>query len=199
MSTRRRREGASPAEDALRYLGRGNIERQNRSQQGQVPHGQWRESQDGRDRCVGQREGCRDDEHGRCRQVSARPANEERLPRPNHQHDKPCRDDRFQEPADPESIDRCPEQEKHAEGRVVEHGTDQAGRHLGPRKSAHREGNTFKVLPLRMESDLVDKFDEARKRRGLHSRMDLFRKSLHGFLESAGENDVAAQLATAEA
>lgn len=55
------------------------------------------------------------------------------------------------------------------------------------------------MLPLRMESDLVDKFDEARKRRGLHSRMDLFRKSLHGFLESAGENDVAAQLATAEA
>ncbi len=45
---------------------------------------------------------------------------------------------------------------------------------VGPRKSAHRDGVTFKVLPLRMESDLVDKLDEAWRRQGLHSRMDLF-------------------------
>ena len=70
---------------------------------------------------------------------------------------------------------------------------------VGPRKSAHREGVTFKVLPLRMESDLVDKLDAAWKRQGLHSRMDLFRKSLHAFLANAGEADVAAMLATAEA
>lgn len=67
---------------------------------------------------------------------------------------------------------------------------------VGPRKSAHREGVTFKVLPLRMESDLVDKLDEAWRRQGLHSRMDLFRKSLHAFLQNAGEVDVAAMLAT---
>jgi len=70
---------------------------------------------------------------------------------------------------------------------------------VGPRKSAHREGVTFKVLPLRMESDLVDKLDEAWKRQGLHSRMDLFRKSLQAFLAGAGEADVAAMLATADA
>lgn len=70
---------------------------------------------------------------------------------------------------------------------------------VGPRKSAHREGVTFKVLPLRMESDLVDKLDEAWKRQGLHSRMDLFRKSLQAFLESAGEADVAAMLASTDA
>jgi hypothetical protein len=70
---------------------------------------------------------------------------------------------------------------------------------VGPRKSAHREGVTFKVLPLRMESDLVDKLDEAWKRQGLQSRMDLFRKSLQAFLANAGEADVAAMLATAEA
>ena len=70
---------------------------------------------------------------------------------------------------------------------------------VGPRKSAHREGVTFKVLPLRMESDLVDKLDEAWRRQGLHSRMDLFRKSLQAFLANAGEADVAAMLATAEA
>lgn len=67
---------------------------------------------------------------------------------------------------------------------------------VGPRKSAHREGVTFKVLPLRMESDLVRKLDEAWKRQGLHSRMDLFRRSLQAFLQSAGEADVAAMLAT---
>jgi hypothetical protein len=70
---------------------------------------------------------------------------------------------------------------------------------VGPRKSAHREGVTFKVLPLRMESDLVDKLDEAWRRQGLHSRMDLFRKSLQAFLQNAGEADVAAILASAEA
>jgi len=70
---------------------------------------------------------------------------------------------------------------------------------VGPRKSAHREGVTFKVLPLRMESDLVDKLDEAWKRQGLHSRMDLFRRSLQAFLQNAGEADVAAMLASADA
>jgi hypothetical protein len=70
---------------------------------------------------------------------------------------------------------------------------------VGPRKSAHREGVTFKVLPLRMESDLVDKLDEAWRRQGLHSRMDLFRRSLQAFLQNAGEADVAAMLASAEA
>lgn len=58
---------------------------------------------------------------------------------------------------------------------------------------------TFKLLPLRMESHLVDKLDEAWKRQGLHSRMDLFRKSLQAFLGSAGEADVAALLAGADA
>jgi hypothetical protein len=67
---------------------------------------------------------------------------------------------------------------------------------VGPRKSAHCEGVTFRVLPLRMESDLVDKLDEAWRRQGLHSRMDLFRRSLQAFLQNAGEADVAAMLAT---
>jgi hypothetical protein len=70
---------------------------------------------------------------------------------------------------------------------------------LGPRKSAHREGVTFKVLPLRMEAEVVDKLDEAWKRHGLHSRTDLFRKSLHDYLASIGENDVAALLTDATA
>ena len=70
---------------------------------------------------------------------------------------------------------------------------------VGPRKSARREDVTFKILPLRMEATVVDKLDEAWKRQGLHSRMDLFRKSLHDYLVGVGENDVAALLTNAAA
>ena len=66
---------------------------------------------------------------------------------------------------------------------------------VGPRRSAHREGVAFKVLPLRMESELVDQLDAAWRRQGLRSRMDLFRKALHSFLAAAGEAEVAARLA----
>jgi hypothetical protein len=65
---------------------------------------------------------------------------------------------------------------------------------VGPRKSAHREGVTFKVLPIRMESDLVDKLDKAWKRQGLRSRMELFRKALHVLLTNTGEADAAVLL-----
>ena len=68
---------------------------------------------------------------------------------------------------------------------------------IGPRKSARHEDVTFKILPLRMEATVVDKLDEAWKRHGLHSRMDLFRKSLHDYLAGVGENDVAALLTDA--
>ena len=68
---------------------------------------------------------------------------------------------------------------------------------IGPRKSARREDVTFKILPLRMEAAVVDKLDEAWKRHGLHSRMDLFRKSLHDYLASVGETEIAALLADA--
>jgi hypothetical protein len=68
---------------------------------------------------------------------------------------------------------------------------------VGPRKGARREDVTFKILPLRMEAAVVDKLDEAWKRQGLHSRMDLFRKSLHDYLACVGENEVAALLTDA--
>lgn len=67
---------------------------------------------------------------------------------------------------------------------------------VGPRKSVHREGATFKVLPLRMEAVVVDKMDEAWRRLRLHSRTDLFRKALQGFFQGVGESDVAALFAT---
>ena len=55
---------------------------------------------------------------------------------------------------------------------------------LGPRKNAHREGVTFKVLPLRLESDVVDKLDEAWQSRGIKNRTEFVRGAL-GLLPQA--------------
>ncbi len=69
----------------------------------------------------------------------------------------------------------------------------------GPRRSGRAEGATFKVLPLRMESDLVDQLDEAWRRQGLATRMELFRVALRTYLASVGENDVAELLKVRDA
>jgi hypothetical protein len=68
---------------------------------------------------------------------------------------------------------------------------------VGPLQSRREPGiaRDFKVLPVRMESDLVDKLDEAWKRRGLKSRMELFRISLRNYLASIGEIEIAEMLA----
>ena len=69
---------------------------------------------------------------------------------------------------------------------------------VGPRCNARRadgEALDFKVLPLRMEADLVAKLDEARERLGLKSRMELLRRSIHFFLAREGEVEVAALFA----
>jgi hypothetical protein len=57
---------------------------------------------------------------------------------------------------------------------------------LGPRKNAHREGVTFKVLPLRMEAATVDKLDEAWRSRGIKSRTEFFRGTLGHYLKHIG-------------
>jgi hypothetical protein len=68
---------------------------------------------------------------------------------------------------------------------------------IGPRMSVRTGEVTFKILPLRMEAAVVDKLDQAWKRLGLHSRMDLFRKALQGYLAGVGETEVAALLTDA--
>jgi len=68
---------------------------------------------------------------------------------------------------------------------------------VGPRKSARNGDVTFKILPLRMEAAIVDKLDQAWKRLGLHSRMDLFRKAVQSYLAGVGETEVAALLTDA--
>ncbi len=48
-----------------------------------------------------------------------------------------------------------------------------------------------KVLPLRMDVSDVESLDAARRRSGLRSRTELFRKALHYYLARIGEDEVA--------
>jgi hypothetical protein len=66
---------------------------------------------------------------------------------------------------------------------------------VGPRRNTRREGVAFKVLPLRMEADLVEQLDAAWRRLGLPSRMELIRRALQAYLANSGETEVAARLA----
>jgi hypothetical protein len=66
---------------------------------------------------------------------------------------------------------------------------------VGPRKNAHREGVTFKVLPVRMEASVVDKLDEAWRSRGMKNRTEFFRGALGHYLKHLGAEDVAALFA----
>ena len=49
----------------------------------------------------------------------------------------------------------------------------------------------MKVVPVRLHVDIIAQLDAARLRLGLRSRMDLFRRSLAGYLEACGEHEVA--------
>ena len=47
------------------------------------------------------------------------------------------------------------------------------------------------VLPLRMAAPVVERIDEARRRLGLASRAELFRRALHRYFVESGEHEVA--------
>ncbi|HPA80639.1 MAG: ribbon-helix-helix protein, CopG family [Myxococcales bacterium] len=47
------------------------------------------------------------------------------------------------------------------------------------------------VLPLRMPAPVVERMDEARRRLGLASRAELFRRALHRYFVDSGEREVA--------
>ena len=70
---------------------------------------------------------------------------------------------------------------------------------VGPRKNARREGVTFKVLPMRMETTVVDKLDEAWRSRGIKSRTEFFRGALGLYLKHLGAEDAAALFGDAAA
>jgi len=94
------------------------------------------------------------------------------------------------------------EDAKHTPSNDRPHGFDEQGLHgledphsRWPRKSGHREGVTFTVLPLRMEASVVDKLDEAWRSRGIRNRMEFFRGALGHYLKHLGAEDAAALFA----
>ena len=70
---------------------------------------------------------------------------------------------------------------------------------VGPRKNARREGVTFKVLPLRMETEVVHKMDEAWRSLGIKNRTEFFRGALGHYLKHLGAVDAATLFASAAA
>ena len=66
---------------------------------------------------------------------------------------------------------------------------------VGPRASRAGEPKDCKVLPLRMETEVVTQLDHAWKRLGLKSRMAFFRAALYAYLDGQGEGEVAALFA----
>ena len=70
---------------------------------------------------------------------------------------------------------------------------------VGPtqRRSSANPGD-YKVIPLRMETEIVDQIDAARERLELPSRTTLIRRALMLYLAKAGESDVAALLEQGE-
>ena len=69
---------------------------------------------------------------------------------------------------------------------------------VGPIQGRRCDGveREYKVLPLRIEADLVARLDEARKRLGLKSRMELFRRALNLYLAHEGEEEIASLFAS---
>lgn len=72
---------------------------------------------------------------------------------------------------------------------------------VGPRKTRTRDGEPLdvKILPLRLEADVVDKMDEAWRSRGIKNRMEFFRRALGHYLAHLGAEDAAALFTNASA
>ena len=66
---------------------------------------------------------------------------------------------------------------------------------VGPRRRREGPPPVYKVVPIRLEAETVARLDEAWRRQGLKSRMELFRRALHDYLAAHGEDDVAALFA----
>lgn len=52
----------------------------------------------------------------------------------------------------------------------------------------------MKILPLRLETELADKMDEAWRRKGIKNRMEFFRGAIGAYLTQLGARDAAAAI-----
>jgi len=68
---------------------------------------------------------------------------------------------------------------------------------VGPRRVRERaaEPAEVKILPLRLEADVVEAMDEAWRSRGLRTRMQFLRRALGHYLMHLGATDAAAKFA----
>jgi len=67
---------------------------------------------------------------------------------------------------------------------------------VGPRPARTGEPADVKILPLRLESAIVERMDDAWRTRGIKSRMEFFRRALGHYLTHLGAKDAAAMFAT---
>ena len=62
---------------------------------------------------------------------------------------------------------------------------------VGPARERTCSDADYKVLPVRLESDVVETMDAAWRRQGLRSRMAFFRHALSDYLRGVGETEAA--------
>ena len=72
---------------------------------------------------------------------------------------------------------------------------------VGPRKTRERNGEPVdvKILPLRLEAEVVERMDEAWRTRGIKNRMQFFRRALGHYLSHLGAEEAAALFTNAGA
>ncbi len=66
---------------------------------------------------------------------------------------------------------------------------------MGPRPARTSEPADVKILPLRLESAVVERMDDAWRTRGIKNRMEFFRRALGHYLTHLGATDAAAMFA----
>ena len=64
---------------------------------------------------------------------------------------------------------------------------------VGPRPARTGEPADVKILPLRLESAVVERMDDAWRTRGIKNRMEFFRRALGHYLAHLGATDAAAR------
>jgi hypothetical protein len=67
---------------------------------------------------------------------------------------------------------------------------------VGPRPARTGEPADVKILPLRLESAVVERMDDAWRTRGIKNRMEFFRRALGHYLTHLGATDAAAMFAS---
>ena len=72
---------------------------------------------------------------------------------------------------------------------------------VGPRKTRERNGEPVdvKILPLRLEAEVVERMDEAWRTRGIKNRMEFFRRALGHYISHLGAEEAAALFTNADA